>query len=632
MFYLKFKLLPALLLVLLNSACKQKQVSNLSLSYIEKKKEDSLLTAIKRITPYLNTRKLDRAQQLLDSLKPYLKTTNSFRVKCAFMRAQGTIFATIGKLDSGLSYYKKALKFALENDTGKKQVIAAKYHIGEVYMMQGNYPEALKLIREAYEFRKKTNDTATIGITAYRLATLYRKMGNSDHVTRYFIESFKMADNPRLKTMAALDLSNYYGQIDKVDSGLYYMYKYVLPDTSLNTPYYQGGKYEYLGTLQLNKGDYRTAATSFDKAYAFYQDAHHLTKTIYDNLSTVQKHLGNYQKAAYYAQISLKRAIDDGETEKIIRAWKQKGDVAHQLKKFKKASEAYHETVNQLENYQSLAYARQAKELETKYLVKAKDEKIKNLGSVNKAQLRITTQQRVIILAFIFIFLLFIGIGILIYRRRNLKDKLWHAEMEQKLLRAQLEPHFVFNTMAGLQSLIRLDEKEKSIRYLNQFGRLLRNSLENSRMGLISLTQELSFLSDYLSLQSMRFKDMFTYSISIFEERDIEEILIPPMLIQPFVENAIEHGLQHLGYKGELKIEFWRKDEFLFCKIDDNGNGIRDNMAKTKISLSTNINSNRIEVLGKKYNNKTYLKIINKADYDLGNGLCVEFMLPYKLS
>src|SRR5690606_16133548 len=129
-------------------------------------------------------------------------------------------------------------------------------------------------------------------------------------------------------------------------------------------------------------------------------------------------------------------------------------------------------------------------------------------------------------------------------------------ELEQRLLRTQMEPHFIFNTLGGLQSYIRLDEKEKALKYLKNFSRLLRNSLELSRENLVPLAEELETLEYYLALQRMRYEEKFDYHIDYHDinQEELRDWFIPPMLIQPFVENAIVHGVEGLQGKGQITV------------------------------------------------------------------------------
>src|SRR5690606_31694852 len=175
-------------------------------------------------------------------------------------------------------------------------------------------------------------------------------------------------------------------------------------------------------------------------------------------------------------------------------------------------------------------------------------------------------------------------------------------ELEQRLLRTQMEPHFIFNTLGILQSYIRLEEKQKALTYLKQFSRLLRNSLELSRESLVPLADELQTLSYYLGLQQMRYEDGFDFRVEhpTVADDELQEWLIPPMLIQPFVENAIIHGVDSIDGRGEVSVAVERAGEEgrLRVRIVDNGPGVLamgDRVKGKKKSLSTAISKERLE-------------------------------------
>jgi streptogramin lyase len=145
--------------------------------------------------------------------------------------------------------------------------------------------------------------------------------------------------------------------------------------------------------------------------------------------------------------------------------------------------------------------------------------------------------------------------------------------LEQKALRLQMNPHFIFNALNSIQGLI-LQKDEKTARYyLAKFSKLMRMILESSRNPIISLEDEISILENYLALEKFSSEGHFDYEISIDPSISKDEYGIPPMLIQPFVENAIIHGLKHLEEKGKISVIFTRENGFLICRIIDNGIG-----------------------------------------------------------
>ena len=197
--------------------------------------------------------------------------------------------------------------------------------------------------------------------------------------------------------------------------------------------------------------------------------------------------------------------------------------------------------------------------------------------------------------------------------------------LEQKLLRTQMEPHFIFNTLSTLQSLIRFQEPQKAIDYLNLFSKLLRSNLELSRKEMISLEDEVETIHNYLSLQQARFKDYFTYQIQVPDELEIDALFIPPMLIQPFVENSILHGFDgEKKWHIDIKITELIATKQLQIEIIDNGVGIHTAPKKNHKSLSGDIAKERLEILSKKYKIPTDYQILSEE----GKGTTVCLKLP----
>ncbi|HZZ76852.1 MAG TPA: histidine kinase, partial [Puia sp.] len=143
------------------------------------------------------------------------------------------------------------------------------------------------------------------------------------------------------------------------------------------------------------------------------------------------------------------------------------------------------------------------------------------------------------------------------------------TELEMQALRAQMNPHFIFNSLNSINRFILQNNKAEASEYLIKFSKLVRMILQNSQASLISLESELESLRLYLEMEVLRFNYHFDYRISVPEYLDIEMLKVPPLIIQPFVENAIWHGLMHKEEKGQLDIEVWQEEDWVFLKVTD---------------------------------------------------------------
>jgi len=159
--------------------------------------------------------------------------------------------------------------------------------------------------------------------------------------------------------------------------------------------------------------------------------------------------------------------------------------------------------------------------------------------------------------------------------------------LEHKLLQLQMNPHFIFNVLIAIQSFIYRNDTYESGLYLSKFAKLMRIFLQNSRHEWITLSKEIESLEYYLNLQQLRTETKFEYDIQCLNIPDSDYIHIPPMIIQPFVENSIEHGFANLSYPGKIRISFETKETCLEAVISDNGNGYSPKKGKqNKKSMS----------------------------------------------
>jgi|GEM_PF-163907 len=272
-------------------------------------------------------------------------------------------------------------------------------------------------------------------------------------------------------------------------------------------------------------------------------------------------------------------------------------------KQYQRAEKQQEILLSDFRRFYETENARSIAEMSTLINLQAKDKSINNLNATVALSQEILQSNRLWLLVSVLGTILAIVLAILIYyiqKQRRIQNENEKSQLAQRLLRTQMEPHFIFNTLSALQSFVRFDEKEKTLKYLNQFGRLLRSSLVLSRESLVPLNEEVEALENYLSLQQMRFDNAFDYEINLHDEQDLETIYIPPMLIQPFVENALLHGINPNGKNGHIYIDFNFNDKFLVVSVNDNGKGIsvHQDTAKHK-SLSTTISKERLAIMAK---------------------------------
>jgi two-component system LytT family sensor kinase len=193
-------------------------------------------------------------------------------------------------------------------------------------------------------------------------------------------------------------------------------------------------------------------------------------------------------------------------------------------------------------------------------------------------------------------------------------------ELELKAIRAQMNPHFIFNCLNSIQLFIMQKHDELAQEYLSDFSLLIRQTLEMSRLNFVSLEEEIRYLQTYLRLEKMRFEERMDYEIVVDPEIDPNRIEIPTMLLQPYVENAVKHGINHPRHKGKITIHFEEQSDVLVCSIEDNGMGIKrtkamgmDNFRKYLIA-GMELSKARAEWINKLFHTEIRIEVIDKEE------------------
>ena len=209
------------------------------------------------------------------------------------------------------------------------------------------------------------------------------------------------------------------------------------------------------------------------------------------------------------------------------------------------------------------------------------------------------------------------------------------ARAETKALRAQMNPHFIFNSLNSINNFVTDQKHEIASDYLLRFSKLIRLILDNSRSETIPLDKELETLQLYVQLESIRFDDHFKYMVNIAENTNTGSIMIPPMLLQPFIENAIWHGLMQKRAKGTITVDIREEEEkFLHVSITDDGIG-REKSAEMKSKPATHrshglkVTSERIDIMNKLNSTGAEVRIIDLKDgQGIALGTRVELIIP----
>ncbi|MGN7706857.1 histidine kinase [Chryseobacterium sp. 22543] len=390
--------------------------------------------------------------------------------------------------------------------------------------------------------------------------------------------------------------------------------------------------YDFESQLNSILGKSALALESSRKFIDFLKSSNSMRTYALNNLATCFVRDGQPDSAIwYFKQAILWAPKEPGvdlfpEYQGLREAYKKKGDYKNALLMVDSALAIFRRNTEFIQHTK-------IEELRSRYQAEKKDQAIASLRVNNSLNEMIISQQRWIFLG---AFLLLLTLALYLYttyRRKLLREKNDRLiirnkklQMEQKALQLQLNPHFVYNCIANLQGLISNDKKKEADVYLVTFSHLMRNMLELNRRDYISLKEETDVLENYILLQQMRFKDTFEYRIDL-GTTDVENILIPPMLLQPFAENSIEHGFKNISYKGMLEIIIEETEGKLHVRILDNGFGIVPRTHPGKKSLSRTIIQERLNVLFNQNSRSAYFEVTENL-IDKRKGYQVDLYIP----
>lgn len=552
-------------------------------------------------------------------------------------------YSEIGNFDETLTNYKSALKHsrAIHDEDG---VAFVNLNLGALYAKQGNYPLAIDNYNKALDYHQKIGNTLSTSKVLGNLGSIYNSLKKYDKAIAYYQKSIDVAPKGESKQRTAINNGN-------------------IGDIYVSKKAYSNALEHYQKSLEISQeiNDLKQAATSLVKIGNVLLQ---LNKPLIarNNLIDARNISQKTNNKGIYCTSLLGIAqtyLYDKQYKKALALIKEGKQIAEELELLGNQKKAYellyivYKNTGQFEK--SLASHQQFKLLSDSIFNKENIEKItqieyeykykSELESAEKRELKLTEtvlttskdlekSKRNYLWAIIGVLLISIAsISVIFYQKlRNEKAKTQNVIVEQKLLRSQMTPHFIFNSLSVLQGMILNKEEKKSVSYLSKFSKLLRIILENSRDKTVLLSQELTAIKNYLALQNLE-NGNYNYIVSV--DASVNEALfeIPPMLIQPFVENAIEHAFSNQQKDRRITVELTYSNNNLICTITDNGIGIeaiKHKNNQNKKSLSTTITSERIKMLSKDFKTKGSVKVEDRKIYN-AQGTMVTLIIPYKI-
>ncbi|MFY0254816.1 tetratricopeptide repeat protein [Chitinophaga sp. 30R24] len=505
------------------------------------------------------------------------------------------------KLQKAFDYHVKALRLAEQiNDT--RNICVATNSIGNIQLSTEKYGDAIAHFLYALELEEKSHNDLGVAINLGNLGCAYQGENKLDLAIQYYKHS--LAVNQKLDNATGMAIC-----------------------------------YNALGAAYKEKKEYLAAMDFLQKALEVngkVEDKVHVAES-YLNIGELLGAQGKHEEARKYIQQSIEVSAFWGFKSMLVDAYKALAANYKDSRDFLKSLEATDKALLYKDSILDEKSAMALAQMQAIYEVDRKDNHIRMLEH-DKMVTELRTKRNVVITFFLAAFLLMAIVGGFFYiRHRNLQANKQTLQLELRSLRSQMNPHFIFNSLSSIHRYIWSNNQEEASDYLTKFSRLMRLILDNTQHTFVTLNKELESLKLYLDLESLRCNGIFEYSFSIDPGINEEEVLIPPMILQPYVENAIWHGLVHKlpTEKGLLEIGIVLKKRSLVCTITDNGIGrkkameIKDRKGRMHNSVGMRVTAGRIDLI-RKINHKEARVMITDLESATGQaaGTMVAITLP----
>ncbi|MBE0663374.1 MAG: tetratricopeptide repeat protein [Bacteroidales bacterium] len=551
----------------------------------------------------------------------------------------GTLYNNQGNYDLALEYQQKALEIARQmND--EDWIAICNNNIGNVYKKKAFYSLSLRHYLHALEWFETSSQSRRIAACYQNIGDVNFSQNNLGKALDYYQRALGIAIESGNRQREA-DSYLLIGLVHEKQQNQMLAKEFLAKSLNLYKELgYRHGKddcYIALGNTWLSEKNWIKAEESYHQAFEIATAGNDKASIaeVKIKLGLVYLKQQLFSRALEMLQQGLQEAVEIGSVELQIQAnrllthfYEETGNTALALQHFRHYA-ALKDSLFSDSQYRIIS------EMEAIYEASKKEQNIELLSERNRVQeLIISRRNRLLILTGLF-FLISLLIGYLYIAYSKLKSAQRSVELENRLLRSQMNPHFIFNSLIAIQSYFYEHNPEKASDFLAKFADLIRMTLVNSRAEFVVLEKELEMICIYLELQSLRFNNKFIFNITVDENIEAANIRIPPMLAQPFIENAVEHGLRNKKEQGRLSIGFSKNGKSLMVSVEDNGIGREASKHFRKstehLSLAVPMINERLGIMSTKFRNKFVMKITDLYDPD-GNpaGTRVEITMPWQ--
>lgn len=548
------------------------------------------------------------------------------------LNIQATALNFQGDFERALTYYDRSLQIGREIDD-LQGVAVCLNNMGNIYKNQGHFAKAIDYFFESLKIREEIGDTLGIASSSGNIANVYRTQGENLEALNYYLRCLSIMEDLQNKQGIAGTLNNIglvYEELGDHDKALETHLRSLRMREEMGDQRGIADSYTNLGNLYFSDKDFENAVGSHSKSLAIREaagDRKGVASSMY-NLGKIEAAKSSHTQALAYGNNALTLAQQVGDVE-VIR------DISKLLYKSYKATNRHQQALEMHELHVSMrdSVLREENQRELmrqqfrydfdKREAKLKAEQDKKDALSRETLLQQRAQRNLMVLGFLIVLIIGGGSGTFLYQRKKSQYRLRSVLLELKAVKAQISPHFFFNALNSVVNMITDKRSEEAEAFLVKYSRLMRHTLRDSERELVTLEEEIAVLTNYLELEAIRLPGRFTYHFEVDDTIDPAEVLIPSMLVQPLVENAVWHGVTPLDHGGEIRIGFQKSGSSLKVSVQDNGIGRSGERTTSSDPAGSSITAQRIALYNDRYRMKGELILT-----DMSPGLRAEFNVP----
>ncbi len=539
---------------------------------------------------YRNISHYEKAATLHKQALSASEEANNIDFKILSLNMLGVVYRRTDAIKTALDYNQKALELAesIENPSNhiKRSINVALNGIGNLYQTLEQYDLAILQFERALKLEEELGNKLGLAINHQNIGHCMELKGDLEAALENYRKS--LAYNEEIDSdIGRLICKNSLAQI------------YLKQDM----PYLALVLLEPLHEESKSIGDYS------------------ITSLVFINTGWAHTKLANYDEAEDFIQEGLKMAQNRNIPSNILYAYEKMSDLENTRGDYKKAYEFYKkadEYDKQISNATNLRYMN---DIIVKYENEKKNNQIAVLAKENEiVRLRLKKNQTTLLVSALIVGLIS-SILYILYRQYQSKNEKRVLTLEQQMLRSQMNPHFLFNSLNSIKLYIINNEQKNAVHYLNKFSKLVRKILEASSQKEIPLSEELGTMELYMNIENIRFSNEIDFKIEVEEGINIDNIKIPSLTLQPFLENSLWHGLSPKDGEKKIQINVKHKDKgHVTIEIMDNGIGRtmaevnKENRVLKRKSLGISITKERLANFAKDYQNKFDVDILDLFD------------------